>query len=661
MSEDNFLLSDTIKSKKIILNEKDLSEDLSSLHVVASTNISGGGGGASDQDISSLSAANTSISQDLNEGISSLIVKDQELSEDLNSISQDINSANQAISSNSDSVDSLNEDISSLTVANQGLENGLDQQVSSLSFVEASTNSLTEEISSLKAADQNIQDTLNKDVSSLTVANQVLENGLDQQVSSLSFVEASTNSLTEEISSLKAADQNIQDTLNKDVSSLTVANQVLENGLDQQVSSLSFVEASTNSLTEEISSLKAADQNIQDTLNEDISSLKAADQNIQDTLNEDISSLSLRELGSIEQVSIDYSLSQDSAISAEYRFNESIQGLTNISDSLSNSADAVLDSFYNHSFNQTVNGVEISVSQNNTLTLPLLQPNSDQFISFPLWLINGYGGGTFNHPLFGNNGWMINYDKSVAFGFEMQITAGTTTLNIIAYEEAFVGNYTLNIENQQSGDMLYEHSNNGGTLATVIRIASGITTASEWITDINTRTGGHFEISLVSGNGDDPISNFTNETYSSSSAFRELLVRSIQGNGYSETLSEDLSIITIKQTGEVYISNNSSSKLVILGALDFSDVTQFFWFSNEGVSIPYVIMGTDYSLIDKVEWYLANQLNAVNNLLPEDHAYKNTAPEGSIQEQLVTTDSFFSSFYQDYLQLKQTVSSLSAS
>ena len=521
MSEDNFLLSDTIKSKKIILNEKDLSEDLSSLHVVASTNISGGGGGASDQDISSLSAANTSISQDLNEGISSLIVKDQELSEDLNSISQDINSANQAISSNSDSVDSLN----------------------------------------------------------------------------------------------------------KDVSSLTVANQVLENGLDQQVSSLSFVEASTNSLTEEISSLKAADQNIQDTLNEDISSLKAADQNIQDTLNEDISSLSLRELGSIEQVSIDYSLSQDSAISAEYRFNESIQGLTNISDSLSNSADAVLDSFYNHSFNQTVNGVEISVSQNNTLTLPLLQPNSDQFISFPLWLINGYGGGTFNHPLFGNNGWMINYDKSVAFGFEMQITAGTTTLNIIAYEEAFVGNYTLNIENQQSGDMLYEHSNNGGTLATVIRIASGITTASEWITDINTRTGGHFEISLVSGNGDDPISNFTNETYSSSSAFRELLVRSIQGNGYSETLSEDLSIITIKQTGEVYISNNSSSKLVILGALDFSDVTQFFWFSNEGVSIPYVIMGTDYSLIDKVEWYLANQLNAVNNLLPEDHAYKNTAPD----------------------------------
>ena len=60
-----------------------------------------------------------------------------------------------------------------------------------------------------------------------------------------------------------------------------------------------------------------------------------------------------------------------------------------------------------------------------------------------------------------------------------------------------------------------------------------------------------------------------------------------------------ISIITIKQTGEISISNNSFSKVVILGALDFSTQTQFFWLSNEAVSIPYVILGTDYSLIDK--------------------------------------------------------------
>jgi len=339
-----------------------------------------------------------------------------------------------------------------------------------------------------------------------------------------------------------------------------------EKDLSEDISSLHVV-ASTNTggeaSDEDVSSLAAVDSALSHSLGQDISSLTFSENsnaNSISDLEESISSLSVKEIGSTEQVLVDYSLGQDSDIFAEYRINESTAGLTNISDSLSISADATLGDDYVHVENYTLNGIDVSLSQNISITIPsvLNELNSELFISY-----------------------------------------------------AFLFSPTSSIT--------------GSSTATFFR------------------NGG---VGL-----DYFVSSFTNPGF---------IERRIQSGGNSVLLETELSFITVRQSGQISILNNGNRHSFSIESLDFSRTNRLYHTPVGPVGLPYTIMGRNYSLIDKVEWYLANQLNAIDSL-PSTHTYKDTAPEGLTSEQFVTTDAFFSSFYQDYLQLKETVSSLSGS
>lgn len=299
---------------------------------------------------------------------------------------------------------------------------------------------------------------------------------------------------------------------------------------------------------------------------------------------------------------------------------------------------------------------------------------TEKFISFGLLRDTAISFPT-DETIFSANGNTISLENEVGQALETQVNSNGITIKIQDYNHGTYHNFlefrvsfqqysgSGSVYNASYGSSWIGSAGRSGSYAELNLFIDTSKTINEWISWFNEQAGGSVVVSLVSGPGYEGANNLSGTYYQStsnfsSSTFENKNLKLTSSSGSVSTIEmNDFMIMTIKNNGEIIVIQDATQQTFNLANMDLYNPT-INWPSNINIGVPRIVLGNSYNVIEKSQWQIANSLGLINEL-PAAHTYKNSGPAGQSSTEFQSSDQFFYDFYQEYLQLKQDVSSLS--